>query len=147
MAGLAADGNGAVEVAQRGVGVAALPVDDGQRVVVARDLLVFHPQPCQQPGLAAGELRGGLAVAALVDVQRRELPARIDGGAVLRPLQVERERQRLAAVFLGAADVALRSEEHTSELQSLMRNSYAVFCLKKKITYNHTSVKHKIISI
>src|SRR3546814_5589450 len=29
-----------------------------------------------------------------------------------------------------------RSEEHTSELQSLMRNSYAVFCLKKK-TYQH----------
>src|SRR3546814_8058894 len=29
---------------------------------------------------------------------------------------------------------ALRSEEHTSELQSLMRISYAVFCLKKKIT-------------
>src|SRR3546814_10119360 len=28
-----------------------------------------------------------------------------------------------------------RSEEHTSELQSLMRNSYAVFCLKKKNTY------------
>src|SRR3546814_8667005 len=31
---------------------------------------------------------------------------------------------------LGSCD---RSEEHTSELQSLMRNSYAVFCLKKKI--------------
>src|SRR3546814_2750955 len=29
-------------------------------------------------------------------------------------------------------DVAERSEEHTSELQSLMRSSYAVFCLKKK---------------
>src|SRR3546814_4521167 len=29
-----------------------------------------------------------------------------------------------------------RSEEHTSELQSLMRNSYAVFCLKKKNTRN-----------
>src|SRR3546814_4535406 len=29
-------------------------------------------------------------------------------------------------------DVTVRSEEHTSELQSLMRNSYAVFCLKKK---------------
>src|SRR3546814_9164004 len=28
-----------------------------------------------------------------------------------------------------------RSEEHTSELQSLMRNSYAVFCLKKKQNY------------
>src|SRR3546814_6861969 len=31
---------------------------------------------------------------------------------------------------------AERSEEHTSELQSLMRNSYAVFCLKKKKTTN-----------
>src|SRR3546814_6215423 len=32
-----------------------------------------------------------------------------------------------------------RSEEHTSELQSLMRTSYAVFCLKKKnVTYTHT---------
>src|SRR3546814_8572293 len=34
-----------------------------------------------------------------------------------------------AGLFGGAAQ---RSEEHTSELQSLMRNSYAVFCLKKK---------------
>src|SRR3546814_5559858 len=31
-----------------------------------------------------------------------------------------------------------RSEEHTSELQSLMRISYAVFCLKKKRTHNQT---------
>src|SRR3546814_6498339 len=33
-----------------------------------------------------------------------------------------------------------RSEEHTSELQSLMRISYAVFCLKKKTT--HSQTKH-----
>src|SRR3546814_9530753 len=33
-----------------------------------------------------------------------------------------------------------RSEEHTSELQSLMRNSYAVFCLKKK--KKHTQIRH-----
>src|SRR3546814_1587041 len=33
----------------------------------------------------------------------------------------------------------LRSEEHTSELQSLMRISYAVFCLKKKIPYTRTT--------
>src|SRR3546814_5027064 len=32
------------------------------------------------------------------------------------------------------AEVVVRSEEHTSELQSLMRISYAVFCLKKKKT-------------
>src|SRR3546814_994495 len=36
---------------------------------------------------------------------------------------------------------ARRSEEHTSELQSLMRISYAVFCLKKKITKKE-SIRH-----
>src|SRR3546814_8208956 len=41
----------------------------------------------------------------------------------------------LAAALL-AIEVLLRSEEHTSELQSLMRISYAVFCLKKKKKYN-----------
>src|SRR3546814_10047968 len=34
-------------------------------------------------------------------------------------------------VHVNYAEAVLRSEEHTSELQSLMRNSYAVFCLKK----------------
>src|SRR3546814_8238646 len=38
----------------------------------------------------------------------------------------------------------LRSEEHTSELQSLMRISYAVFCLKKKKNHNRTDNDHKI---
>src|SRR3546814_2256238 len=39
----------------------------------------------------------------------------------------------------GSIDVAgTRSEEHTSELQSLMRISYAVFCLKKKNTHKQT---------
>src|SRR3546814_10254343 len=38
------------------------------------------------------------------------------------------------AAASGAAD-GLRSEEHTSKLQSLMRNSYAVFCWKKKKKY------------
>src|SRR3546814_10507867 len=37
---------------------------------------------------------------------------------------------------------AVRSEEHTSELQSLMRISYAVFCLKKK-KYTKTQTKDK----
>src|SRR3546814_10350639 len=35
-----------------------------------------------------------------------------------------------------------RSEEHTSELQSLMRISYAVFCLKKKIISDKLNTKH-----
>src|SRR3546814_9618442 len=37
---------------------------------------------------------------------------------------------------------ASRSEEHTSELQSLMRISYAVFCLKKKHSYTNTHTQH-----
>src|SRR3546814_1276412 len=37
-----------------------------------------------------------------------------------------------AAVVSGARSGPVRSEEHTSELQSLMRTSYAVFCLKQK---------------
>src|SRR3546814_8730944 len=36
------------------------------------------------------------------------------------------------AIQASGSATASRSEEHTSELQSLMRNSYAVFCLKKK---------------
>src|SRR3546814_6132501 len=39
-----------------------------------------------------------------------------------------------------------RSEEHTSELQSLMRISYAVFCLKKKKPYYHTIILTTFIS-
>src|SRR3546814_7849022 len=39
------------------------------------------------------------------------------------------------------ADVLVRSEEHTSELQSLMRISYAVFCLKKKKKYYTLYIK------
>src|SRR3546814_2960427 len=46
---------------------------------------------------------------------------------------------RLVAEF--CAPVTERSEEHTSELQSLMRISYAVFCLKKK-KYKYTSRKY-----
>src|SRR3546814_9948523 len=44
----------------------------------------------------------------------------------------------------------VRSEEHTSELQSLMRISYAVFCLKKNTKYNdtteHSKHKHTILT-
>src|SRR3546814_7583487 len=43
-------------------------------------------------------------------------------------------RQAATAVPVGGISKIVRSEEHTSELQSLMRISYAVFCLKKKTT-------------
>src|SRR3546814_4547104 len=41
---------------------------------------------------------------------------------------------------------ARRSEEHTSELQSLMRISYAVFCLKKKKHCNYNSINTPLLS-
>src|SRR3546814_7696056 len=55
---------------------------------------------------------------------------------------IEDRLVRLAA-WLGLKNPSFnaRSEEHTSELQSLMRISYAVFCLKKKKTQN--SISHK----
>src|SRR3546814_10736825 len=51
---------------------------------------------------------------------------------------------RLAAGLLRAA-AGTRSEEHTSELQSLMRISYAVFCLKKKNQSSHTYTHSNLI--
>src|SRR3546814_18217982 len=53
-----------------------------------------------------------------------------------RPLRSERAHRDIALVWRKNSprekEFRLRSEEHTSELQSLMRISYAVFCLKKK---------------
>src|SRR3546814_13709545 len=56
---------------------------------------------------------------------------RAEIGEGVRQLAVRR-RDEGAQVQIAIAAAALRSEEHTSELQSLMRISYAVFCLKKK---------------
>src|SRR3546814_9627559 len=63
---------------------------------------------------------------------------------VLQPLDEYAEKYKPNFEGIPAAFVAQqyyngeRSEEHTSELQSLMRNSYAVFCLKKKHQTQHT---------
>src|SRR3546814_1038636 len=58
-------------------------------------------------------------------------PERVRGHAALR--ERGRDDERGSRLLDGARVVGReRSEEHTSELQSLMRISYAVFCLKKK---------------
>src|SRR3546814_3896266 len=64
------------------------------------------------------------------------LPAARD--RVQEILEVHREgkddcRAALVGDHVEGREIAKRSEEHTSELQSLMRISYAVFCLKKKM--------------
>src|SRR3546814_5118862 len=73
--------------------------------------------------------------ACLTDVLARQRPRRIDHGtniAVAALVDAARHQQ------------GFRSEEHTSELQSLMRISYAVFCLKKKNNLNTSHNKSNI---
>src|SRR3546814_10005984 len=88
--------------------------------------------------------RGDLAVAqeledVLREVKSREvqLGADMDGAEELVQTIVEVHRQDLRQPIVRP----VRSEEHTSELQSLMRISYAVFCLKKK-TKRKTNKQH-----
>src|SRR3546814_2335988 len=52
---------------------------------------------------------------------------------------MSRDGKRRWVLYKGSND-ASRSEEHTSELQSLMRISYAVFCLKKKTQIQHSTI-------
>src|SRR3546814_5196058 len=74
------------------------------------------------------------------DVQAVDARDEREGTEVARGIvELLREEQRLAiepakvlAAAGGKAGRRIRSEEHTSELQSLMRISYAVFCLQKK---------------
>src|SRR3546814_6786415 len=67
----------------------------------------------------------------------RPSPRRFQGeplgsGALRQPLHRLRLRDGQTTRLGMAGERTARSEEHTSELQSLMRNSYAVLCLKKK---------------
>src|SRR3546814_13299962 len=69
-------------------------------------------------------------------------------GAVLRPADLEQSARDIAEIVepilgrplseISYGQVLIRSEEHTSELQSLIRISYAVFCLKKKTNVNNS---------
>src|SRR3546814_6589945 len=97
--------------------------------------------------LADPQSGGGIALRIEIDEQRtpagrRECGGQIDRGRRLAyPALLVRDRDpdHDYPRFFGTirppnrpAPTNIRSEEHTSELQSLMRISYAVFCLKKK---------------
>src|SRR3546814_5770305 len=71
-------------------------------------------------------------VSVAVIIRRAKLDARDVRHADLPPVGIAADDD--IGEILGIAQAALRSEEHTSELQSLMRISYADFCLKKKNT-------------
>src|SRR3546814_6490444 len=83
--------------------------------------------------LAVTNPANGALIAEVTDMDAADTRAAIDAAATAMP-----------AVLASPAGIkinfqlfdSVRSEEHTSELQSLMRISYAVFCLKKKKTHH-----------
>src|SRR3546814_5525251 len=69
----------------------------------------------------------------------RSIEGRADDGGIFAQavdMRDRKVRRREAGEYARLAFDRMRSEEHTSELQSLMRISYAVFCLKKKTQKN-----------
>src|SRR3546814_5027291 len=104
-------------------------ISDWSSDVCSSDLLAFAHgsvrRECDPGGAERDETRRQEARGA-----RETAPAFNSGH---RHPPGKRSPHRCRSASRSPADIARRSEEHTSELQSLMRISYAVFCLKKKI--------------
>src|SRR3546814_4371689 len=113
------------------------------RIPNPQSQLLGHPQDRTARTRIAGEL-GGVGLSRIADrAQRRhELLDHRQAAVARRRLRVAGDEALDDAVFqrVEADHGQARSEEHTSELQSLMRISYAVFCLKKK-TQQHTKAR------
>src|SRR3546814_5163425 len=119
------------------VGSARLTANDLQ----SRTELVFDRQRQQSPDL---DMSSFLAMGAVEDIL-----GQLINSVALSEFATEQgmhNSKRLIEGEIGSIDAfkdASRSEEHTSELQSLMRISYAVFCLKKKKNISHKPHKEK----
>src|SRR3546814_2078596 len=98
----------------------------GSLLVLA--LVVLMNNPFAQRDKASALVGSSIAVV------KKEKPKPKE---VVRKPEPPKRKARAAPTPLLGLDSSLRSEEHTSELQSLMRISYAVFCLKKKRTRQH----------
>src|SRR3546814_7128223 len=94
------------------------------------------PCPSQRCGSGEANSRCGLAFAG----QRRR--DGYYGGLLVGPGEMDRGAQTAERFGKGGLR---RSEEHTSELQSLMRISYAVFCLKTKTRRRHTHNTERVM--
>src|SRR3546814_10680367 len=107
-------------------------ISDWSSDVCSSDLLVLIAAALPAESLALGDIVESQAGLWNVVRQPLGLPLYLVAGLGLAswgPL-----RQSDARDLAGGTRSEVRSEEHTSELQSLMRISYAVFCLKKKTT-------------
>src|SRR3546814_4492559 len=90
----------------------------------AADAGELRPAELQQPARRLGDASDTDSEALAAMPERARLIIEASSDLYQRIKRLDDEMMRNAPVT--------RSEEHTSELQSLMRNSYAVFCLKKK---------------
>src|SRR3546814_1429978 len=115
-------------------------ISDWSSDVCSSDLIVdlLHRQRDVEADVEAARFRGA-AVGRLHDAgpaAGADHEAAVVLGQALRPLGKAARQLAGGLVVARHLEIALgdRSEEHTSELQSLMRISYAVFCLKKKNT-------------
>src|SRR3546814_7369654 len=91
---------------------------------------------------ASEKLGGEVTIDTMRPMQAFDAGGRARAMATIVEAMSRAKEAGLAPGDLGAALrlVDWRSEEHTSELQSLMRNSYAVFCLKKNKNIVQTSI-------
>src|SRR3546814_3884993 len=80
-------------------------------------------------GNMPGTIGASIPAAAAASRKRRKASGEKKNWVIARVAPASSLRFRLSRSVCGQSE---RSEEHTSELQSLMRISYAVFCLKKK---------------
>src|SRR3546814_6197955 len=111
-------------------------ISDWSSDVCSSDLTVSR-DPASRSKLPSSAFSGA-AVTMLITPPIAWLPHRIDCGPRNTSIRSMSPASRLAKLKPPPVDDGSlsRSEEHTSELQSLMRISYAVFCLKKKKNNN-----------
>src|SRR3546814_4600683 len=114
-------------------------ISDWSSDVCSSDLPSVRPCGCRAQAVAPGSASAAIPPAAITT-------SRLVRSIIVTLLSSSRDRARVPDIkhfslarrsmpsrpLLPSAPAAPRSEEHTSELQSLMRISYAVFCLKKK---------------
>src|SRR3546814_3612850 len=95
--------------------------------------------------LLGREPLGKVPLSAVAMERKGTSTERGDEQRAVRARNQERREltQQLRDISARIAETMRRSEEHTSELQSLMRISYAVFCLKKKKNYTQKSTTNQ----
>src|SRR3546814_10283551 len=116
---------------------------DGWRDLLEQLIVPFALDSLTWADLGDDVLEVGPGPGTTTELLRRHLPRLT--AIELDPDLVDQLREQLEGrVIVDEGDAtAMRSEEHTSELQSLMRISYAVFCLKKKNKQKKTQSRQK----